>query len=308
MQLPKNNLGVSRFPLMISTRPSLPKRKRRTPVTIIVGIICEQSIVLASDSQTTAGTAKRWDSRKIRVVKFKNAPVLVADSGCADTASRAIEIFSDLGKEVEITDHRTVADTADKAIRTLVDELRFAQGDCTMEELREFVLREELGCELMIAHLFEKKPYLYRIQSWVGFANRVTTDWEAVGCAANLGGQILTEYLKPGLHFGQVTAIAILAVETAKKHDAYCGGPTRVGILSRAYEDGDVEYDHAWIMPEDEVLDIVDVIQTELKPHRQKLLAALLMSLGKRTAKRIENMYNASSRGTLMSVDIKEES
>jgi 20S proteasome alpha/beta subunit len=55
-----------------------PIRPKRKPVTVIIGIICKASIVLASDSQTTYGDySKRCDTEKIRVVGFKNKKVFV---------------------------------------------------------------------------------------------------------------------------------------------------------------------------------------------------------------------------------------
>jgi len=45
-----------------------------------------------------------------------------------------------LSKDKEITDYRTIAELAEKAMCQMKDEARTQQGDCTMEEIREFCL------------------------------------------------------------------------------------------------------------------------------------------------------------------------
>lgn len=42
-----------------------PPKPKKKPVTVIVGIICKEAIILASDSQTTYGTTKRCDAEKM---------------------------------------------------------------------------------------------------------------------------------------------------------------------------------------------------------------------------------------------------
>src|SRR5437899_2658336 len=135
-------------------------RLKKKPVTLIVGIICKDGIVIGSDSQTTYGTSKQCDTRKVSVVEFQNAKALVAESGSAEIGSRAIEILKELAKDQPLADYRTVADLAQRAMRQIKDELRVQNCDCTMEELRDFLLRNDIGCELMLAHYFEGKPYI----------------------------------------------------------------------------------------------------------------------------------------------------
>jgi 20S proteasome alpha/beta subunit len=76
----------------------------RNIMTIIVGLICKDGIVLAGDSQTTTGTSKRCDAKKFALVKFTDAEVLVAQAGNASTAGRAIEIFRDSARGQALRD------------------------------------------------------------------------------------------------------------------------------------------------------------------------------------------------------------
>jgi hypothetical protein len=58
-----------------------PKKGKR--VTLILGIICRDAIVLAADSQTTKGSAKQLGANKISVAEFGNGKAAVAESGSA---------------------------------------------------------------------------------------------------------------------------------------------------------------------------------------------------------------------------------
>ncbi len=200
-------------------------------MTIIVGIICKSAIVLASDSQTTSGTAKRCDTNKITLVEFANVNVLVAQAGYATYSGRAIEILTGLAQGKEITDSRMVMDLAEKAMRQLKDEVRFQQGDCTMEELRDFVWKHEMGCELMIAYFFEGKPCLYTLDMIIGVSNKVNSHYEAIGCAASLGIYLLKETAKRDRGVRATSAIALYVIEKCKQNDAFCGGAAKMGVL-----------------------------------------------------------------------------
>ena len=64
-------------------------------MTIIIGIICADGIVVGSDSQTsatTALTAKRIDTQKIFDVDFDGDVGVVGTAGSATFAARAVEI------------------------------------------------------------------------------------------------------------------------------------------------------------------------------------------------------------------------
>jgi 20S proteasome alpha/beta subunit len=229
--IPKNGNNILDSQSRI--RHPFPQRltKRKNPVTIIVGIICKDAVVLASDSQTTSGTTKRTDTEKIIRVEFSNFSALVAQAGYATFSGQAIEIFTNLAKGKEITDGRMVAEMAEQTMRQLKDRIRYQQGDCTMEELRDFVWKHEMGCELMVAYYLEGKPHLFTIDMVVGIANKVNSYYEAIGCGANLGSYLLSEYAMPQMMPNYAATIAIMVVNTVKSHDAYCGGETKVGIL-----------------------------------------------------------------------------
>lgn len=257
-------------------------------MTIIVGLICKNAIVLASDSQTTTGTSKRCDAEKFAIVKFSNAEVLVAQAGNASSSSRVIEVLSDLAKGQKLTDYRGVAVIAQKAMRQLKDELRVQNCDCSMEELREFI-RDNTNCELMIAHYFEGKPYIYKIDLVLGIANRIQSHFAAIGCGSNLGEYLLSEHSKPAMSSEFGSAIAVYVVETVKKYDALCGGPTRIGIIL-----SDKGKNKINILSEEKVADFAKAtveIDEATKQERNKRINKSLKKLAEEWSKRLFDQF-----------------
>ena len=90
-------------------------------MSIVIGIKAKDAIVFASDSQTTTmgseGLRKTLNAKKIHLIKFKKDQVIVAETGHSTYSNRAIEFFHQMAEEVEISDHRTVAEMAEEAIR-----------------------------------------------------------------------------------------------------------------------------------------------------------------------------------------------
>src|SRR5260221_688119 len=101
------------------------KPKRKSVVTIIVGIICTDGIAMACDSQTTIGDAyaKRTDTSKISVLEMSSNAVLVAEAGDATLSSRCVEILRENIKDSPFDDYRKPADVAQDAVRLMKQEL-----------------------------------------------------------------------------------------------------------------------------------------------------------------------------------------
>lgn len=217
-------------------RPIRLKRFRRRPikkpVTILVGLIVGDIIVLASDSQTTYsssfGATKRLNADKITELSFMNAKALVAQAGDANLSARAVEMMVNKAKGIELTDYRTVATLAEICCRELKEHLRWQQLDCSPEELRDYVSDEQMDFELMIAHFYNNKPHIFTIDFTVGVANYKQSAYVTSGCGAGIADYLLSWFDLSKLTPTQGILTAIYAVEEVKKVDPYCGGPTKV--------------------------------------------------------------------------------
>ena len=201
-------------------------------MTIIVGIVSDGEIVLASDSQTTFGTSKLTDVDKISTVEFSNTTALVAESGAAEQSGMAVELLQKKAKNRELTDYAMVAELAQESLREVRNYLIKLNEGCNFSEDKwERYFRDDNQVELMTANYFEGKPYIHTVSLHTCMANRAKLHYQAIGCGANIGGYLLSELTSPKMDSELATAIAVHVVESVKKHDAYCGGATKVAIL-----------------------------------------------------------------------------
>lgn len=200
-------------------------------MTLIVGIICKDAIVMASDSQTTREGSKRTDAEKLLSLRFGTDRVLLGHAGNAGNAARAIEILTDLAKDKSIDDYRMPADLARQAMIQVKHELKQQYCDCTVEQLREMIWKEELQSELMLAYYYKGKPYLFTVDLAVGRSDKEHSWYSAIGCGANLGSYLLSEHTQAGMSAGLASCLATYTVETVRKHDPYCSLPVKSAVL-----------------------------------------------------------------------------
>lgn len=200
-------------------------------MTLLVGIKSTDGVVLASDSQVTTGTGKRTDSTKMENVEFSNFPVLVAQAGSVLLTNRFVDIFRQLADKVAAKTPDEVGRVAQTAMRMLRTELRELHFDCSSEELSGILLKSGDQAAVMMGFFMDEKPHLITINLDYATYQKSRFDFETEGCGAPLGQYILTEYSSPTMDVYAATMAAIYTVEMVKKHDAYCGGPTRVGVL-----------------------------------------------------------------------------
>ncbi|HWV99089.1 MAG TPA: hypothetical protein VNZ64_05285 [Candidatus Acidoferrum sp.] len=200
-------------------------------MTLILGIVCKDGIVMAGDSQTTWGSSKRWDANKMREVKHPYGRALVAEAGATLTSARVIEELTKIADKRELFDAKEgLAGLAEIAVKKVRDDLRSQHFDCTSEELQRIIERNELDCELMLAH-HVGEPMIHTVSLSMGISNKAGGLFETLGSGSDLATYLLTDLCAPDLECSFASVIAVHVVETVKRHDAYCGGPTRLGIL-----------------------------------------------------------------------------
>jgi 20S proteasome alpha/beta subunit len=200
-------------------------------VTVIVGIICKDSIVLASDSRTTTEGEYlyfRDDAAKISMIELaadggRRPRALIAQSGHADLSSRTVEIMERTARDRSLNDYRAVADLAEAAVREL-REKAFGNRCLTSEEAEQFRF------QLMIAHSFNGKPHLFTltfdhgVALWTRGVNLAT-----LGCGGPLAQFLLKPFDLASMETPVATAAAVYAIEAVKSFDPRCGGRTQTG-------------------------------------------------------------------------------
>lgn len=219
---------------MNSLARQAPRRRkiRRKPVTLIAGIICADGIVMASDSQTTWQTGKTWRTDKMTELEWIYGRALVAESGATVTSALVVEELQGLCKDRAAG--KSLPAVIELAVRKARERLRAQHFGCSSEELQSIIQRNEMECELMIAHNDPSEgPRLDTISFTTGINRRAKGSFDAVGSGADLAGYLLEDLCTASQDCEIGSVIAVHVVETAKHHDPYCGGPTKLGILRR---------------------------------------------------------------------------
>ena len=138
------------------------------PMTQIIGIICREYILVASESQYTAGKKKTLEAQKINAIKFKNYEgALVAEGGSVKTSNRVIHYVREMAAETTIDSEISVSQIAEKAMEKTRQEilslLPSKKENYSDGELEGIFTNKKRFCGLLIAYYFNRKPCLYTI-------------------------------------------------------------------------------------------------------------------------------------------------
>jgi 20S proteasome alpha/beta subunit len=211
-------------------------KKRKTPVTLIIGIVCKDGIVLAADSQTTKGisfgAAKSCSTDKINVIEFENGKALVAESGSASLSNSVIEAMHRKAKGVKIENELTIAKLAEDSVREIRSSITNLHPTNTApENWQDFFSRDINYFELMIAYYFDQTPCLYTLNPLWCIPIKVTSYFDTSGIASDLANYILKEHTEPKMDSEFASVIAVKVIEDAIEYVEGCGSPTKVAII-----------------------------------------------------------------------------
>jgi 20S proteasome alpha/beta subunit len=233
-----------RFPLQIKAKTmqnsletgfvgcKTPQRRRlKSPVTIIIGIKSTNGIVIACDSRTIDPSGYVNDyAQKLHTIHFQDGnSAIIGEAGNAEFSSRAVEMITSSASQQKFGDYRTVATCAENAISDLKQKIR-EQYKGTAEELQKHF--EAYNFELMIAHYWNTRPYIFTLNFATGMATKKDREYCAIGCGWILADFIISRLDVSNFDSGQGMWTAIYAVEEIKKLDSRCGGRTRCGVIT----------------------------------------------------------------------------
>ena len=167
-------------------------------MTLIVGIVCKDGIVIAGDSQTSWESAKSWDANKITALKFPKGDAIVAEAGATITSGSILEEFQKSLRNEKLTEQYSLPELAKIAVRKVRDALRFQNFECSSEELQAAIERHGLDSTLMFAHYEGGVPQLNTINLTIGITQRSKQLFEVVGSGREVEGCILVEKVGGG--------------------------------------------------------------------------------------------------------------
>jgi 20S proteasome alpha/beta subunit len=200
------------------------------PVTLIVGIIAQQAVVIAGDSQTTAGVQKSWATNKITRFDCGVGPVLIAESGAETTSANVIQELQSSHSAQTVTNAAGFARELELAAQRVVRRL-YQNLSCTPEQFQRLMHEQEIGCGLMVAYYAEGKPVIQTVSLSIPITMSAKKIYNAIGCGATLAEYFLEEICSPDMNYSAATMAAVQIVELVKKIDLYCGGPVKLARL-----------------------------------------------------------------------------
>jgi 20S proteasome alpha/beta subunit len=260
-------------------------------VTIIVGIICKERIVLASDSQTSysPGSSKRTDTDKIALVNFSgNTPVLVAESGNAELSSRAVEEFEKMAKIAQLDDYRKPVEILEESLRALKQNvIHLNNWESGTEVSNEFFKDLDNNFGLMIAYYYGNPPvpYIYTVNFWPGIAAR-QRGYATLGCGSTVAEFILNRSKVSEMNWAMAMLTAIYTVEEVKKVDAFCGGQTKIAMLDPTGKPSSTNHQKN--------LDLIKSLVKSMEEHEEKTRGAwkaMMDTVARDALKNYHNQY-----------------
>lgn len=236
---PYNPCHKRREPVRKIPGEPLPK-KLAPPMTQIVGIICKESIIIASESQYTLGySAKQFEGRKMDVITFLDGnQALVAFAGAIKSALIVTELMKESAKDSLLVNELSVIKIAKAAISAYrSDRLEFYnQGlDSPPDQQDALFGREDEFFEFVIAHYSggdpnQKQPCLFKIDVLSGKPERIHS-YAVTGSGSHLASFMLAQFKYEDMPRSEALALAVDALERIKESDLYCGGQLRIAVI-----------------------------------------------------------------------------
>lgn len=202
----------------------LVKPNAKPAMSILIGIICSEAIVMAADSHVTETRQGTFSSvNKISVVEFwPNDEVLVAQAGLWPLTNRIVEKMREKARGTRITNPSIVTKIAEDSIRESKSPLDGEQAQNVNEN----------PPALMLAFYIHQKPHLYTVNVYGhGIASCPSVHYAAAGVGEYLANYLLREYAVPKSHSDLAVATAIFVSKKIKDNTKYCGGDTNIKRL-----------------------------------------------------------------------------
>ena len=205
-------------------------------MTIIVGLVCKDCLVVAADSQTTDGHTKRCDTQKISSVQFADAQAVVAASGMSSLSNQAVAEFQKLAVGVEIKADDAIAQIAKDALfEVRRHQMEIYVHQYSLEQWQRF-FRDDNPAELVVGYWFSDKPYLWKVSLHECVPIPSRCGYIISGVGGPLADYLLKEHFVAGVEPAAGAAIAAFVVEQVIANNSTCGHPIRIAYLKKPIE------------------------------------------------------------------------
>lgn len=186
-----NSLEVQNGGWQKQTNPLPTNKNKKIPMTQIVGIVYREGILIASESQYTAGQQKTFDAEKISIIQLNGNDLVIAECGVTAVSNRAVRYINDAVKGRKIDSEDAISRIVEGVINKIREEIlkAYPKRDYSVSELDEVFDSDNFRFGLMFAHYFKPPrtnahtnpdrlkpiPCLYKITLQDGLSERVNS-------------------------------------------------------------------------------------------------------------------------------------
>jgi 20S proteasome alpha/beta subunit len=213
-------------------RPPFRNFKRRKLMTVAIGVLCGDGIILASDSRTIDAVTGRVitdNAQKVFKIDFAdNQSGVIAMAGSAALGDKIIEAIQDLAKSTKLNSSRAFADLVERVVEKTRMDAQKRVGD-SPDALRQYFTDYDVS--FVGAHWAKDKPYWFSVNLHGASSIPVRGNYVAMG-----GGAALADFILRGMPFGTMAfhpslAAVIYAINEIKAHETSVGGPIQAGSI-----------------------------------------------------------------------------
>ncbi len=181
----------------------------------------------------TSGETK-LEMQKIHEAKFAGGlKAVFAFAGEVDAALIFQDVFSRLAEAKNVTSSRTIADTAEEAVKETKAKILdgFKHPAFTPEQAREHLKKN--ACEILLAYAFEHKPYIFRLTLEIAVAIPETNkSFSTVGSARNIAAFFLNAFPRlREINLALASALAVYVIVGCKSYDLFCSGKCQLSWI-----------------------------------------------------------------------------
>jgi 20S proteasome alpha/beta subunit len=289
-------------------------------VTLIVGIVCKDAVVLAADSQTTYYPSKILGTNKISEVKFANGSALVAEAGFVTLSNEAVGIFRKKAVTTEIKNEETIANLCKES----VFEVRrnqiglYAKRRYSLVEWQNF-FRDQQQFFLTVAYYHQNKPHLYDITLSECVLRPPQFNFIVSGIGETVGNYVLKEEhdLSGGFDKMSSELASVIAIKVACVAADYvdgCGRPIMAAMIRKpsppaaaALETAGWGLDPGYSRPEPEAVIFpqskVDEIEKIISSVERKTKAAQNKRIHAALQRQTEKAFNELMKSAGLKID-----
>ncbi len=220
-------------------------------MTIIVGVICKEGIVLGCDSQASSVKGvplKRTEYTKIYKIELRgNGSALLSGAGTGAFITRASEILEDKCKNTVCSSCREFANICEDVVteifkRYVVDKgkaLGMSKATLNHQETSNFQWQDDAleppGVWMLTGvYCGGQNPEWCLYSVHPSSIAEKADKYDAIGSGSAIAEYLLPRLWSDKLTLDQAVKIVVYVVEEVKKIDPFCGGPTQIMTLSKS--------------------------------------------------------------------------